>query len=70
MFKWYWLDFLISVLVSDFKIFHEQTSPGLEDSMTYAISGVILESLGEVQCHIDFYHKEIERFCNFDQCVI
>ena len=33
MFEWYWLNFLISLLVSDFKIFYEQTSPGMEVSM-------------------------------------
>ena len=33
MFEWYWLNFLISLLVSDFKIFHKQTSPGIEGSM-------------------------------------
>ena len=33
MFEWYWLNFLISLLVSNFKIFHEQTSPGMQVSM-------------------------------------
>ena len=36
MLERYWLNFLISLLVSDFKIFQEQTFPGLEVSMDYS----------------------------------
>ena len=33
MFEWYLLNILISLLVSNFKIFLEQTSPGIQVSM-------------------------------------
>ena len=66
MFEWYWLNFLISLLVSYFKIFHEQTSPGMEVSMNNIIEQYCQNgTITQFQLKMQFFHFNEKTKSNF-----
>ena len=60
----YRLDFLIPLLLSDFKIFHEQTSPGIQDSMTNP-SSIFLKTKLPSKTFLSCGHFEVFEHCSF-----